>query len=130
VPDDPDLLLTKATVLELERKTGDAEDVLKKIQLRWPEWGRAHLIRGIMQATHRNPEQALQSIQTAIALGERTSSAYYYLAAVSRSARPDDRDAAQRAIAEALRLDPTSLSGSAETNCGAPARGGVARSPG
>ena len=110
MPDDPDLLLTKATVLELERKTGDAEDVLKKIQLRWPEWGRTYLIRGIMQATHRNPEQALQSIQTAIALGERTSSAYYYLADVSRSARPDDRDAAQRAIAEALRLDPEDAS--------------------
>src|SRR6185295_3077365 len=96
--------------LELERKTGDAEDLLKKIQLRWPEWGRTYLIRGIIQATHRKPEEALQSIQTAIALGERTSSAYYYLADVSRSARPDDRDAARRAIAEALRLDPEDAS--------------------
>jgi tetratricopeptide (TPR) repeat protein len=110
VPDDPDLLLTRAIVFELERKTGDAEDLLKRIQLRWPEWGRTYLIRGIIQATHRNPEEALQSIQTAIALGERTSGAYYYLADVSRSARPDDRDAARRAIAEALRLDPEDAS--------------------
>lgn len=110
VPDDPDLLLTRAIVLELQRKTGDADDLLKKIQLRWPEWGRTYLIRGIIQATHRNPEAALQSVQTAIALGERTSSAYYYLADVSRSARPDDRDAARRAIAEALRLDPEDAS--------------------
>jgi tetratricopeptide (TPR) repeat protein len=110
VPDDPDLLLTRATVLELDRKTGDAEDLLKKIQLRWPEWGRIYLIRGIIQATHRNPEEALQSIQTAIALGERTSSAYYYLADVSRSVRPGNRDAARRAIAEALRLDPEDAS--------------------
>ena len=105
VPEDPDLLLTRAIVLELQRKTVDAEDLLKKIQLRWPEWGRTYLVRGIIQATHRNTEEALQSIQTAIALGESTSSAYYYLADVSRSARPDDRNAARRAIAEALRLD-------------------------
>jgi len=82
----------------------------KSSQLRWPEWGRTYLIRGIIQATHRNPEEAFQSIQTAIALGERTSSAYYHLADVSRSARPDDRDAARRAITEALRLDPEDAS--------------------
>lgn len=110
VPDDPALLLTKATALELVRRTGEAEDLLKTIQLRWPEWGRTYLIRGIIQATHRNPEEALQSIQTAIALGERTSSAYYYLADVTRSARPDDREAARRAISEALRLDPEDAS--------------------
>ena len=61
VPDDPDLLLTKATVLELRRKTEEADLLLKNIQLRWPEWGRSYLIRGIIQDIHRNPEEALRS---------------------------------------------------------------------
>ena len=69
VPDDPDLLLTKAVLLEIVRDTDHAEEVLQKIQSRWPEWGRSYLIRGIIQATHRRPQQALQSIRTAIALG-------------------------------------------------------------
>lgn len=106
LPDDPDLLLTKATVLELVRKTDESEELLKKIQLHWPEWGRVYLIRGIIEATHRNLDDALQAIQTAIALGERTSIAYYYLADLTRSAKPDDREGARRAIAEALQLDP------------------------
>jgi tetratricopeptide (TPR) repeat protein len=110
VPEDADLLLTKAIVLELVRKTEQAEDVLKNIQLRWPEWGRSYLIRGIIQATHRKPEEALQSLRTAIALGERTPSAYYFLADVTRSARPEDREAARQAISEALRLDPKDAS--------------------
>ena len=106
VPDDADLLLTKAVVLELVRKTEQADDLLKKIQLQWPEWGRSYLIRGIIQATHRKPEEALQSLRTAIALGERTGSAYYYLADVTRMARPGDREARRQAVSEALRLDP------------------------
>lgn len=106
VPDDPDLLLTKATVLELRRKTEEADLLLKSIQLRWPEWGRSYLIRGIIQAIHRNPQEALRSIRTAIALGETTPQAYYYLADTTRTARPEDAEAARQAIAEAIRLDP------------------------
>ena len=106
VPNDPDLLVTKAVVLELVTKTEQADDVLKKIQLRWPEWGRSYLIGGIIQAIHRNPEEALRSIRTAIALGETTSQAYYYLADTTRAAKPDDPEAARKAIAEAIRLDP------------------------
>src|SRR5207302_2654115 len=86
VPDAPDLLLTRSVVLELVRKTEQSEDLLKKIQSRWPECGRCYLVQGIIEATHRKPEQALQSLRTAIALGERTASAYYYLADVTRMA--------------------------------------------
>jgi tetratricopeptide (TPR) repeat protein len=106
VPDDPDLLVTKATVMELRRKTEEADVLLKKIQLRWPEWGRSYLIRGIIQSIHRNPEEALRSIRTAIALGETTPQAYYYLADTTRTARPEDAEAARQAIEEAIRLDP------------------------
>jgi len=106
VPDALDLLLTKAVVLELVRKTEQSEDLLKKIQSRWPECARCHLVQGIIEATHRKHEQALQSLRTAIALGERTASAYYYLADVTRVARPGDREATRQAISEAVRLDP------------------------
>ena len=110
VPDDADLLLTKAVVLELVRKTDQADELLKGIQLRRPEWGRSYLIRGILQATHRKPEEALQSLRTAIALGERTPSAYYYLADVTRMTRSQDREGVWQAITEALRLDPKDAS--------------------
>jgi len=106
LPNAADLLLTKAVVLELVRKTDQADELLKKIESRWPECGRCYLVQGIIEATHRKPEEALQSLRTAIALGERTASAYYYLADVTRMARPQDGEATRQAISEALRLDP------------------------
>jgi tetratricopeptide (TPR) repeat protein len=106
VQDDPHLLLTKAIALELRRKSEEADSLLTQIQLRWPEWGRSYLIHGIIQATHRNAEEALKSLQIAAALGERSSSLYYYLAEVTRSARPAESETTKQAIAEALRLDP------------------------
>jgi tetratricopeptide (TPR) repeat protein len=64
------------------------------------------LIRGIIQATHRKPQEALQSFRTAIALGETTASAYYYVADLTRMVTPKDRETIRQAIAEALQLDP------------------------
>jgi len=106
IPDDPDLLVTKSVVLELVKKTDQADGLLEKVQLRWPEWGRSYLIRGIIQATHRESKEALQSFRTAIALGEKTAAAYYYVADLTRMITPADKDAIQQAISEALRLDP------------------------
>ena len=105
VPDDPDLLLTQAVLLEITRDTDRADALLQKIQLRWPEWGRSYLIRGIIQATHRRPKEALQSFRTAIALGEETASAYYYIADLTRTVTPKDREAIRQAISQALQLD-------------------------
>lgn len=105
VPDNPDVLMTKAVVLELLQDTKQADSLLDRIQRLWPEWGRSYLIRGIIQATHRKTEEALQSMRTAIALGETTPIAYYYLADLTRIVRPGDKEAIQQAISEALRLD-------------------------
>jgi len=110
VPDTTDLLLTKAVVLELVRKTEDAISLLKNIELRWPECGRCYLTQGIIQATHRKPAEALQSFRTAIALGEETASAYYYLADLTRMVEPGHKETARQAISEALRLDPNDAS--------------------
>jgi tetratricopeptide (TPR) repeat protein len=110
LPNETDLLLTKAVVLELLRKTEQADDLLKEVQSRWPERGRSYLIRGIILATHRRSQEALQSFRTAIALGEKTAIAYYYLADLTRMATPGDRDAIGQAISEALRLDPNDAS--------------------
>jgi tetratricopeptide (TPR) repeat protein len=106
VPDDPNLQLTRAVVLELVRDTDRADQLLQTIQSRWPEWGRTYLIRGIIQATHRKSELALQSFRTAIALGEKTATAYYYVADLTRVVTPKDRETVRQAISEALHLDP------------------------
>lgn len=105
-PDDPNLLLTRAVLLELVRDSEHADQLLQAIQSRWPEWGRSYLIRGIIQATHRKSEQALQSFRTAIALGEKTATAYYYVADLTRVVTPKDRKTVREAISEAIQLDP------------------------
>ena len=106
VPDNPDLLLIRAVVLELVRDTDRAQQLLQNIQSRWPEWGRSYLIQGIIQATHQKSQEALQSFRTAIALGEKTASAYYYVADLTHMVAPQDREAVRQAISEALQLDP------------------------
>ena len=105
VPGDPSILLAKVISLEVAAKSVEAATLLKKIERRWPEWSEAHLVDGIILQTHRSPEEALRELTTATALGAREPAAYYYLAEATLQARPDQSEAAQKAIQEALALD-------------------------
>jgi len=105
LPDDPSILLSKAIALEVAEKSIDADKLLKEIEGRWPEWPEAHLVYGIILQTHRSAEEALRELTTATLLGAREPAGYYYLAEATLQARPDESEAAQKAIQEALALD-------------------------
>lgn len=105
LPDDPSILLSKAIALEVAAKSVDAGKLLKEIDGRWPERPEAHLVYGIILQTHRRAEEALRELITATALGAREPAGYYYLAEATLQARPDESEAAQKAIQEALALD-------------------------
>jgi len=105
IPDDPSLLLLKATMLGIQNRTDDALALLKKISTRWPEWGRPYLVRGIIEENHADSQSALKDIEAAIAMGERTAEAYYYLAQARYHAEPDDLAPAVEAMGKALELN-------------------------
>ena len=106
VPDAPDLLLTQAIAYELLQQPEGAQKILAEIESLWPEWGEPYLINGIMLETRLKSAQAKPLLETAISLGESNSKAYYYLALATTHANPDDVESAQKAIDQALKLNP------------------------
>jgi tetratricopeptide (TPR) repeat protein len=105
-PNERDLLLMQATLLELDDKTREAMDALKRIRERWPECGRVYLLLGVVLEEHENPDLAKPYLEMAIKLGERGSEAYYRLAETIWRANPDDSEKAAAAVYKALELDP------------------------
>jgi tetratricopeptide (TPR) repeat protein len=105
IPDDQGLLLLKATLLGVQNRTDDALALLKRISARWPEWGRPYLVRGIIEENHSDSQSALKDIEAAIAMGEPTAEAYYYLAQARYHSEPDDIPPAEEAIEKALELN-------------------------
>lgn len=106
VPDTPDLRLTEAIAYELLQQPENAQKLLTQIESHWPEWGEPYLINGIMLETRFKSSQAKPLLETAISLGERDATAFYYLALATTHASPDDVTDAQKAIDEALKLNP------------------------
>lgn len=104
-PDDRDLLLAQALTLNLLRRDTDSEDLLEKIETKWPEWDRVYLLKGMLLEIALKSDEAMQTLAKAIALGAHTSEAYYYEALAITHAAPQDLDAAQNAISRALALN-------------------------
>lgn len=73
-PEDSDLLLLKAIVMGLLHRFPAAEQTLREIELRWPEWDRAYLTHGLVLELAARPSEARQRFQTAAALGSRDPS--------------------------------------------------------
>jgi tetratricopeptide (TPR) repeat protein len=107
LPDDRELLLAHAVVLELLRREDDAQNVLSQILTRWPKWDRAYQLKGILLEIQLKSAEARKALETAIALGADTPEVYYYEALAITHANPDDVDAAQKAIDHALTLTST-----------------------
>lgn len=84
----PDLLLTTAIVLALMERNAAAEKVLKEIESQWPEWDRPYLVHGLL-LERGQPRQAMQKLQTAMALGSRDLAVRCAVARLTPSASLD-----------------------------------------
>src|SRR5581483_369016 len=107
LPDERELLFAQAIALELLNRGDDARRLLDRIQVRWPEWDRPWLLKGMLLESQYQSAEARQALETAIALGANTPEAYYYLALAITQAAPEETDAAQAAIAKAMALTST-----------------------
>jgi tetratricopeptide (TPR) repeat protein len=67
--ENPDLLLTRAIVLALMDRTRDAEQMMKQVEFRWPEWDRVYLAHGLMLEREKRTAEARQKLKLAVALG-------------------------------------------------------------
>ncbi len=106
LPDAPELLLTEAIAFELLQQPDEAQAVLSRIEGRWPEWSQPYLVNGIVLEIRLKSAEAKPLLETAIARGGQDSVAYYYLASAIMHATPEDTNGAQRAIEQAVRLNP------------------------
>jgi len=106
IPDAPELLLTQAIAYELLQQPDDAQKLLSEAQSRWPEWSQPYLINGIMLEIRLKSEQAKSLLETATSLGAHDAVAFYYLASAITHANPEDTESAQKAIQQALQLNP------------------------
>ncbi|MEI9977138.1 MAG: tetratricopeptide repeat protein [Ignavibacteriota bacterium] len=73
LPQDRDIPLLRATVLELSAQSDEAERLLTTLQNRWPEWPAAWAAHGIAQFAHGRYDDARRTLETATALGAHSA---------------------------------------------------------
>jgi len=105
-PNSRQLLLTQAIAYGIVHQEWKAEKVLGRIEGRWPEWGLAYLIHGIILVGEAKMDKAKPLLETAIALGMRSPLAYYGVALADMEAIPPDPQSAYKPIQKALELNP------------------------
>lgn len=105
-PNSRQLLLTQAIAYGIVHQEWKAEKVLGRIEGRWPEWGLAYLIHGIILVGEAKMDQAKPLLQTVIALGIHSPLAYYGVALADMEAMPPDPQSAYKPIQESLELNP------------------------
>jgi tetratricopeptide (TPR) repeat protein len=116
IPDAPNLWLSLAIALELPMAHGrsladqvrseEAMKVLAQIESRWPTWDLPYLVNGMILQDELKSRQAKQMLDLAIALGSREAAAYYYKALTITNTTPVNLPEAQKAISEAVTLNP------------------------
>jgi tetratricopeptide (TPR) repeat protein len=105
-PSSRQLLLTQAMTYGLMRRFGESNQVMSRIEARWPDWSEAYLIHGIILVGQAKMRKAKPLLETAIALGNKDPFAYYNLALSDMEIFPADVSGAAKAIEVALKLDP------------------------
>jgi tetratricopeptide (TPR) repeat protein len=116
IPDAPNLWLARAIALELpvahgrshadQVRSEEAMKVLAQIESRWPAWDLPYLVNGMILQDELKSRQAKQMLDLAIALGCREADAYYYEALAITNTTPVDLPEAQKAISQAVTLNP------------------------
>jgi tetratricopeptide (TPR) repeat protein len=69
LPEYPKILLLKAEMLEFAHRSSDAEQVLKQIHNRWPEWAPAYVTYGVLLEKEKRATEAKTELDTALGLG-------------------------------------------------------------
>ncbi|MCX6627308.1 MAG: tetratricopeptide repeat protein [Candidatus Solibacter sp.] len=103
---DREILLAKATTMELAGRTQEAARLVNQVQNRWPEWPAGWVAQGIILQSRGRFEEARQTLETAFALGAHSAEAWHALADCSLHSVPKRIDAAETAIRRALELAP------------------------
>ena len=80
--------------------------VLAQIESRWPTWDLPYLVNGMILQDELKSRQAKQMLDLAIALGCREVDAYYYEALAITNTTPVNLPEAQKAISQAVTLNP------------------------
>jgi len=103
---DREILLAKATTMELAGQTEEAGRLVNQVQDRWPEWHAGWVAQGIVLESRGRYDAARQALETSFALGAHSAEAWYALADCSLRSAPERIDAAAAAIRRALELAP------------------------
>jgi tetratricopeptide (TPR) repeat protein len=92
-PQEREILLLRAVVLELAGRGGESEPLLEQLQNRWPEWPTGWLAHGIVLGRHGRGAEARAALVTAVALGAPSDSEQHPpdLASLLRVKRSHDR---------------------------------------
>jgi tetratricopeptide (TPR) repeat protein len=106
VPDDPQLLLTRAMGYEMLQEHERALALIARMESKWPEWYLPYLIQGIILSIRIRPLEAIPVLRLAIALGADDAVTYFYLASAMIDANTENVAEAQKAIDKALALNP------------------------
>jgi thioredoxin-like negative regulator of GroEL len=101
-PQNADLLLSNAIALALMDRNSAAEQALKEIELRWPEWDRPYVVHGLLLEHSARPRDARQKLQTAAALGSQDPAGRCALARLATSSHPDPQCACRVGLYELL----------------------------
>lgn len=85
---DPELLLTRASILALIGQTDTASKLLNQIESSWPEWDRPYVVHGLLlEKTNRT--EAKKRLGIAVALGSRDPAIRCGLARLNPGVRSD-----------------------------------------
>ena len=109
LPNAPELQLTLAMAHAMVQEFDDATRILAQIESRWPEWSLPYELHGISLETRLRSAEALPLLETAISLGAHDPNVYYYLASAITHDRPEELDAAQKAVQKAVELNPNDV---------------------
>jgi tetratricopeptide (TPR) repeat protein len=90
LPEDREVLLMRASVLEITGQAEEAERQLSALQNRWPEWAAVWVAHGMALTAHGQFDEGRRTLETAAALGAHSPELHACLA-----------NSAQRSAAEA-----------------------------
>jgi thioredoxin-like negative regulator of GroEL len=101
-PKNADLMLINAIALALMDRNAAAEQALKEIELRWPEWDRPYMVHGLLLERGARPRDARQKLQTAIALGSQDPAGRCALSRLAATSNPDPQCACRVGLYDLL----------------------------